>query len=145
MSVFKDLTCILHHFAFLFWSPTQNFSSPITHFLPLKSNFLTTISPFLGMYLMDREGFIYTIAVDIYAFCLAFSPILHCVLHHFTLHLAPKCTAFCIKTQCISLQIAPKRVLVTVRLNKNTFYRHVQLPPFDTKTNLRENRFFATR
>ena len=79
------------------------------------------------MYLMDREGFIYTIAVDIYAFCLAFSPILHCVLHHFTLHLAPK------------------RVLVTVRLNKNTFYRHVQLPPFDTKTNLRENRFFATR
>ena len=34
------------------------------------------------------EDFVYTIAVDIYAFRLAFSGILHCVLHHFTLHLA---------------------------------------------------------
>jgi hypothetical protein len=143
--VFKDISYILHHFAFLFWSPTQNFSSPITRFLPLKYNFLMTISPFSAMYLMVREGFIYTIAADIYAFRLAFSTILHCVLHHFTLHLAPKRTAFCIKTHFILLLIVPKRVLVVVRLNKNTFYLHVQLPPFDTKTNLCENRFFATR
>jgi len=54
-----------------------------------------------SMYLMAREGFIYTIAADIYAFRLAFSTILHCVLHHFTLHLAPKRTAFCIKTHCV--------------------------------------------
>ena len=43
------------------------------------------------------EGFVYTIAVDIYAFRLAFSGI----LHHFTLRLAPKRTAFSTKTHCI--------------------------------------------
>jgi len=31
------------------------------------------------MFLMAHKGFVYTIAVDIYAFCLAFSTILHCV------------------------------------------------------------------
>jgi len=50
---------------------------------------------------MAREGFIYTVAADIYAFRPAFSGILHCVLHHFTLHLAPKRTVFCIKTHCV--------------------------------------------
>jgi len=39
--------------------------------------------------------------VDIYAFCFAFSGILHCVLHHFTLRLAPKRTAFSTKTHCV--------------------------------------------
>jgi len=54
---------------------------------------------------MVREGFVYTIRVDIYAFRPAFSTILrcvlHCVLHHFTLHLARKRTAFCTKTHCV--------------------------------------------
>ena len=45
----------------------------------LKTHFLTTISPFLAMFFMDRRGFVYTNAADIYAFCLAFSSILHCV------------------------------------------------------------------
>jgi len=58
------------------------------------------------MYLMVREGFIYTIAADIYAFRLAFSTILHCVLHHFTLRLAPKHTAFCGILHCVLQQIA---------------------------------------
>ena len=38
-----------------------------------------------------------------------------------------------------------KRVLVAVGLNKNSFRLHTQLPPLGTKTNLRENRFFAAR
>jgi len=50
---------------------------------------------------MVRKGFIYTIAVDIYAYHPAFCTILHCVLHHFTLRLAPKRTAFSTKTHCI--------------------------------------------
>ena len=53
------------------------------------------------MFFVDREGFVYTIAADIYAFRPAFSGILHCVLHHFTLHLAPKRTAFSTKTHCV--------------------------------------------
>jgi len=57
------------------------------------------------------EGFVYTIAVDIYAFRLAFSGILHCVLHHFTLRLAPKRTAFSTKKHCVlhqnTLRFAP--------------------------------------
>ena len=157
----------MHHFAFLFWLPTHNFSSPITCFLPLKSHFLTTISLFANIYLMVREGFIYTAAANIYAFRPAFSSILHYVLHHFTLHLAPKRTAFCTKTHCILhqnalrlaayctafstkthyilLKMAPKRVFVAVSLNKNSFCRIHMLPPFCIKTNLRENRFFAAK
>jgi len=37
---------------------------------------------------MVQKGFVHTISVYFYAFRLAFSSILHCVLHHFTLHLA---------------------------------------------------------
>jgi len=61
------------------------------------------------------------------------------------LHLAPKRTAFSIKTHYILLQITQKWVLVAVSLNKNTFCLHAQLTPFGIKTNLRENRFFAAR
>ncbi|MFC2813421.1 MAG: hypothetical protein ACFN4S_06310, partial [Prevotella conceptionensis] len=59
--------------------------------------------------------------------------------------LAAYCTAFSTKTHFISLQIAKKWVLVAVGLNKYSFRLHAQLPPFGTKTNLRENRFFAAR
>ena len=52
LSNFKPATCILHHFAFLDWLPTHNFSGPKTHFQPLKSHFLTAILPFLVMCLM---------------------------------------------------------------------------------------------
>ena len=167
LSVFKKRPYILHHFAFLFWSPTHNFPSPITLFLPLKPYFLTTISPFPTMFFMVHKGFVYAIVVYFYAFRITFSSILHCVLHHFTLHLAPKRTAFCTilpcilhqnaqrlaayciafstKTHFILLKMAQKRVLVAVCLNKNSFRLHVQLPPLGIKTNLRENRFFAAR
>ncbi len=37
------------------------------------------IMPFLAMYFMVRKGFVYTIVVDIYAFRLVFSSILHCI------------------------------------------------------------------
>ena len=53
------------------------------------------ILPFLAMFFMVLRGFVYAVAVNFYAFCLAFCPILHCILHHFTLHLAPKRSAFC--------------------------------------------------
>jgi len=46
---------------------------------------------------MVLKGFIYAIAAYFYAFRLAFSTILQCILHHFTLRLAPKCTAFSTK------------------------------------------------
>ena len=58
------------------------------------------ILPFLAMYFIVLKGFVYAIAVDIYAFRLAFSRILHCVLHHFILRFAPKRSAFSTKTQC---------------------------------------------
>ena len=48
----------------------------------------------LAMFFMVLKGFVYTIAVYIYAFHLAFSIKTHCILHHFTLRLAPKRTAF---------------------------------------------------
>ena len=35
------------------------------------------ILPFLAMWFMVLKGFVYTIAVDVYAFRLAFSSILH--------------------------------------------------------------------
>ena len=41
------------------------------------------ILPFSTLFFMALQGFIYTISVDIYAFRLAFSSILHCILHHF--------------------------------------------------------------
>ena len=55
------------------------------------------------MYLMVREGFVYAIRVDIYAFRLAFST----------------------KTHYVLLQMAQKRVLMAVGLNKYSFRLHV--------------------
>ena len=52
------------------------------------------VLPFWAMCFMVFKGVVYTISVDVYAFRLAFSSILHCVLHHFSLHLAPKRIAF---------------------------------------------------
>ena len=59
------------------------------------------VLPFLGMCLMVLESYVYTIAAYFYAFRLAFSSILHCVLHHFSLRLASKRTAFSTKTHCV--------------------------------------------
>ena len=59
------------------------------------------VLPLLALCFMVLKGFVYTIAVDVYAFRLAFSSILHCVLHHFTLRFAPKRTPFCTKTHFI--------------------------------------------
>ena len=59
------------------------------------------ILPILAMFFMVLKGFVYTIAVDIYAFRLAFSTKTHCILRHFTLRLASKRTAFCSKLQYV--------------------------------------------
>ena len=75
----------------------------------------------------------------------AFSIKTHCVLRHFTWYFAPKRTAFCRILHCILRQIAQKLVQIAVLLNKNTFWWHLKLSPFCIKTNLRENRLFATR
>ena len=53
-----------------------------------------------------RKGFVYTISAYVYAFRFAFSCILYCILHHFTLHLAPKRTAFSTKMHSILHQNA---------------------------------------
>jgi len=44
-----------------------------------KTHFLMPILPFGVMLLTALKGFVYTVSVDIYAFRLAFSTILHCV------------------------------------------------------------------
>ena len=71
------------------------------------------ILPFLAMFFMVLKGFVYTIAMDIYTFHLAFSSISHCALHHFALRFAPKHTPFSTKTHFILHQnarcFAPKR------------------------------------
>ncbi len=59
------------------------------------------ILPLSAMCFMVLKGVLYAMAVDVYAFRLAFSGKLHRILHHFTLHLAPKRTAFSTKTHCI--------------------------------------------
>ena len=123
LSVFKNGTCILHHFAFLVWLPTRFFSTPISHFQPLKPHFLAAIQPFLVMYYMAQKGFVYTIAVDIYAFRPVFSSILPCVLHQNTLRFAPKRTSFSTKTHYVqhqnALRLAPK--CTTFSTKKHSF------------------------
>ncbi len=77
------------------------------------------VLPFLAMCFMVLKGFVYTIAVDIYAFRLAFSGILPCVLHQNALHLAPKHLAFSTKTHCIlrqnALRLASKRTAFSTK------------------------------
>ena len=94
LSVFENKSCILHHLAFLDWSPSHNFSTPTTCFQHLKTHFQATISPFSATCFMVRKGYIYTIVVYVYAFYLALSTILHCIQHHFALRFAAKRTAF---------------------------------------------------
>ena len=64
------------------------------------------ILPFLAMCFMVLKGFVYTIAMDIYAFHLAFSTILPCVLHQNARYFAPKRTSFSTKTHAILHQNA---------------------------------------
>ena len=83
------------------------------------------ILPFLAMFFMVRKGFVYAVAVNFYAFCLAFCPILHCILHHFTLHLAPKRTAFSGKLHLILLKTAQNLVQIAVLCNAYSFHLHL--------------------
>jgi len=78
-------------------------------------------------------------------FYLAFSIKTQGILHQNALCFVPKCTAFSTKIQYVLLQIAQKQVQMASLLNKNSFCPPLQLTSFCIKTNLRENRFFATR
>ena len=78
------------------------------------------ILPFLAMFLMSLRGFIYTIAVYFYAFRPAFSSILHCILHHFTLRFAPKRTAFSTKMHCVLFHIALHLAANSPKLGANS-------------------------
>ena len=60
-----------------------------------------TILPILAMCFMARKGFVYTIAVNVYAFRLEFSSKSHRIKHQNALRFAPKHLAFCTKTQVI--------------------------------------------
>ena len=120
LSVFKHKTCILHHLAFLEWLPTRNFASPITHILPLKPHFLMVILPFPTKCFMVGRSFIYTISLNVYAYCLASNSILYCVLYLFTLHLASKRTAFSTKMHYV--------------LHQNTLHLAAYCTAFSTKT-----------
>jgi len=72
---------------------------------------------------MVLEGCFYTIAADIYAFRLAFSGTLSCVLHHFASRLAAKRIAFSGILQCILHQnaryLAPKRSAFSTKTPKS--------------------------
>ncbi|MFC2814049.1 MAG: hypothetical protein ACFN4S_09580 [Prevotella conceptionensis] len=117
------------------------------------------ILPFFTMFVMALKGYIYTFAVDVYTFLLAFSSILPCIYQQNTLHFAPFYLAFSTKTHCIlhqnALRLAAycttfsskaqKQVRMMVSLNKNSFCCIRRLTPLSIKTNLRENRFFAAR
>ena len=59
------------------------------------------ILPLLAMFFKHLEGFIYTISVHFYSCRLAFSTILHCVLHQNALHLAAFHPAFSTKMHCV--------------------------------------------
>ena len=64
------------------------------------------ILPFLAFYLTALKGFVYAVVVYFYAFRLAFSGNLHCILHHFALRLAAFYLAFSTKTHSILYQNA---------------------------------------
>jgi len=81
------------------------------------------------MFFMALKGFVYTITAYIYAFCLAFSSILPCVLHHFTLRLAPKYTAFCTKTHCVLRHIALRLAAYCTAFSSILHYILPQIAP----------------
>ncbi len=81
------------------------------------------VLPFLAMCFMDLKGFVYTIAVDVYAFRRAFRGKSHRILQHFVLRLAPKRTLFCSKMHSIlqqnALHLAAKRTIFCSKSPKN--------------------------
>ena len=123
LSVFKKNPAFCTILPFQIGRHLISFYAQLPVFTPLKSHFLTTISPFSTMCFMALKGFVYTISTDIYAFCRAFCSIQHCILYHFTLCLAPKRTAFSTKTHCvqrhIALRLAPKRTTFSTKQPKN--------------------------
>jgi hypothetical protein len=79
------------------------------------------VLPLLSHVLVVQSGFECNIAVNIYAFRLAFSSILPCILHQNTLHLAQKYLAFSTKIPCIlhqnALHFAPKYTAFSTKMH----------------------------
>ena len=101
------------------------------------------VLPFRAMCFMLLKGFVYTISVYFYAFHLAFSGTLTCVLQQNVRCLASKRTAFSGILHYNLLQTAPKQLQMAVACNKYSFCCIRRLTSFCNKTNLRENRLFA--
>ena len=157
---FYEQNLHLAPFCLSIWSPTHNFSAPKNPLLAPKTPlFNSCFAPFSHVFngterfcLYNCSGYLcfspciqHHFAQRLAAFYLAFSTKTHCIQHQNTLRLASKRIAFSGILQCIQLQIAQKLVQMTVSLNKNSFCKHLQSPPFCIKTNLRENRLFAAR
>jgi hypothetical protein len=54
-------------FCLSIWCPVRNFLTSNYLLFSPKNPLFTAILPFLAMFLMALEGFIYTVAADIYA------------------------------------------------------------------------------
>ena len=78
-------------------------------------------------------------------FYLAFCTKTHCIQHQNALRLAAYCTAFSTILHCFLLKTVLKQVQMAVACNKYSLCRTHKHAPFCTKSNLRENRFFAAR
>ena len=80
------------------------------------------ILPFLAMYFMPRKGFVYTIEADIYTFHYVFSTIPPRILHHFALRLAAKRIAFSGILHCILHQNALHLAANSPKMGANDGY-----------------------
>ena len=147
-------------FCLSIWPPTHNFLAPqFSLFTPKIPLFYGYFAPFSHVFHGSKRFclcnwcgclcFLFRIqlhfALRLAPKYTAFSTKTHCIQHQNALHLAPKRTAFSTKMQCIQRQNAQKQVQMAVCLNKYSFCQHSHATPFCIKTNLRENRFFATR
>ena len=94
------------------------------------------------MFLMVCKGLFYTIAVDIYTYCLVFCRISHCVLMQNALRFAPNCTAFCTKLHCILRQNAANLAKNGPKAGANCGFMQCVfiLPAFTTNPFLHQNK-----
>ena len=81
------------------------FKSNCPHFTPKTPFFYPCFALFTQVFHRSKR-FCLCNCSGCLCFCLAFSSILPCVLHHFALHLASKRTAFSTKTHCVLRHIA---------------------------------------
>ena len=148
LSNFGEVACVQHHFTFLVWSATHNFSIPIIHFQLRKLHFLYMFCPFSVLFFSGSKRSCLSLLCVFLCFsspilphftlrlapkCTAFSTKIHCVQHQNAVRLAPKCTAFCGILHRILLQIAQKLVQIAVVCNEYSYCQHLYATPFCIK------------